>query len=581
MLLENVLRTGKSSQTAARDPFIECDLTSESRKCMFIKTDRNTVHVVWILVAISNSVAYASSSGLPSDDSSPHNRGGDGAASSLSSLPFVQRLPFRGGSNSRVWNQTRIEELDSPYRSNSRGGLFSLAAEHTRMVPAPAVRSKTTYHSFNTDSINRLATATLVGYGLQRTARALFVRAAGVLAAGLNRTDSSSSAVSTQARKQQQKAGGGGEGKRPFEPDDESFEAGFSIIQRVHRLQKMISSRGSLGFANNPTPSPSPSSSSPSPYGHRSSSSSSSDAPKLVRPPSEYMFMHVPEALMHPEGWNNVKHAQCTTPGGGGTSNAPPPTIPHHHHHQQNQLFDPSRPLLQGGGGGQGHAASSSAVGGGKEEADSKSKEELVAELKRVAEKFVEGLPAPPKQAIREAIAKALERSPDMPKEQIQVELRLAVDRLKTADKMRHLRQSAWIHSERVIRDGYAMAAAQEGAAAKVNGGPMPPPLRLVPRTLREKFASHMVSLLHPYVDLSIQADMSMERRVEWLPDLLVWMLHNAVVTPLLWAKIGVMTLKRRIMMVVFGSAVLVLPSIPFPLSFVFIRFLLGLFGVG
>ncbi|GAB5370515.1 hypothetical protein AAMO2058_001499800 [Amorphochlora amoebiformis] len=313
----------------------------------------------------------------------------------------------------------------------------------------------------------------------------------------------------------------------PSDPDNESFEEGLRAMARG--LKKMIQEGSGLGFA--PAPSPT-----------RPNTRAAAPSVRLLRPPTESLYMHVPESFMYPGAWNSSIRSA-------GPPAKPPP------------------------GFGPGESATSLLIDSAGQE--KKSKEELMEELRRVAKKFLEGLNGQAKQAMKDAIDRGLDSIKDLPKEKIIQELRMAVARLRDANRFRQLRQSAWIHGERVIREGQALMA---GEGTSVGAMRIP---RLVPRTLREHFAAHIVSLLHPHMPLEMKSDQLVEARSLWLPTPVVWFLFHFVVNPLLLLKITLITAKRRFIIAVFGTVVMLLPSLPIHVSILLIRFLLNLFGQG
>jgi len=274
----------------------------------------------------------------------------------------------------------------------------------------------------------------------------------------------------------------------------------------------------------------------------------------MLRPPFQPMFFHVPPEVMKPKAWEPGAPNIFKNLLGG---------------RRVDETGHVVGPIL---------SAFANVLG------PEKTKEELIAELRKVTMQFVEGLSGAPKQTFIGAIDRALDKIKELSIDEIRHELRMVLERVRTAESIRHLQQNAWIHGENIIREGQALQASSTPADPNA-----PRPLipvqqafpRLVPRTLREKFASNMVLLLHPYVPLAMQSDLLVEQKSAWIPSPLIWMLLHAVVNPLLLLKIGYINVKRRAIMVMFGAVVMLLPTIPFPFSLVLIKFLLQLFGQG
>eukprot|EP00468_Gymnochlora_sp_CCMP2014_P013559 CAMPEP_0167747572 /NCGR_PEP_ID=MMETSP0110_2-20121227/4359_1 /TAXON_ID=629695 /ORGANISM="Gymnochlora sp., Strain CCMP2014" /LENGTH=282 /DNA_ID=CAMNT_0007632495 /DNA_START=127 /DNA_END=972 /DNA_ORIENTATION=+ len=197
----------------------------------------------------------------------------------------------------------------------------------------------------------------------------------------------------------------------------------------------------------------------------------------LLKPPTEQLFIHIREPLTSPNAWNVTG--------------------------------DPLRLLFSSNK----NSESGQAINVGPE----KSKEELLAELRKLANRLLEDLSGPEKQTMKQALDKGLDHIKGLSKDQILRELKVVNDRLKDVNKFRLLRLSAWIHMERIIREGQALTA-----DSPENAGPIRIP-RLAPRTIREQFASTIVSLLHPYMDLDIKSDLLVERRSAWIPTPMVW----------------------------------------------------------
>jgi len=304
---------------------------------------------------------------------------------------------------------------------------------------------------------------------------------------------------------------------------------------------------------------------------------------KLLKPSqTEVIFVAVPPNYMNPSAWRNMS-SDALRRGANSASNMMVPLSDAHSHETM----------------GMGVSMGGMAFSGDAKQTGTPlndwTEEELVAELRRIAEKFTEGLPGSPRQAIRVAVDKALDRMKGLPKDKFMMELRMALTRLRGANAFRSLKQSAWLHSERIIREGQMLSAElssgpgmnnwrQNSGTAAVGGGTagkLPPLPRITPRTLRERFASNVVSLLHPWLPLEMRSDLEVQRRSSWIPQPCLWLLLRGLVIPLLWVKIGFILLKRRMIMMIFGSAVMLLPSLPLPLAIVFVRFLFDLFGMG
>jgi len=272
----------------------------------------------------------------------------------------------------------------------------------------------------------------------------------------------------------------------------------------------------------------------------------------MLRPPFQPMYFHVPPDVMKPKAWQ--------------------PGAP-----------DTFKALLGGRRIDEtGHVVGPMANAFNNVLGPEKTKEELIAELRKVTMQFVEGLSGAPKQTFIGAIDRALDKIKELSIDEIRHELRMVLERVRAAESIRHLQQNAWIHGENLIREGQALQAETSDPNAPRPLMPMQQAFpRLVPRTLREKFASNMVMLLHPYLPLAMQSDLLVEQKSAWLPSPLIWMLLHGVVNPLLLLKIGYINVKRRAIMVMFGAVVMLLPTIPFPFSLVLIKVLLQLFGQG
>eukprot|EP00471_Norrisiella_sphaerica_P001840 CAMPEP_0184490890 /NCGR_PEP_ID=MMETSP0113_2-20130426/19146_1 /TAXON_ID=91329 /ORGANISM="Norrisiella sphaerica, Strain BC52" /LENGTH=375 /DNA_ID=CAMNT_0026875015 /DNA_START=657 /DNA_END=1784 /DNA_ORIENTATION=- len=375
-----------------------------------------------------------------------------------------------------------------------------------------------------------MATAALLGVGLHQTARAIFFRAKSALAHGLNRSESAlypkkSSSSSSQP-------------DHPFEPDDESFESGLSFMKRIRQFQRLMSKSTGLGFSSNSPTSASISNPTPS----KQAPPSPNLLAQMPRPPFASLIIHVKEPLMHPQAWGFLNRTIGLQ--------APP-----NHPSEADSEFDKFSKYIN----------------------SKTDREELLIELRKITDQFLEAIDPTDKPNIRELIENTLQRIKAMPIAQIKQEVQSAHKRLRMSERGQYLRHCRLIHCEKVLREGYALSAGADGT-----GHEQPPmPLRIVPRTNREKLATLIMNLLYPYVTVGLQSDIAMVRRVSWLPDALVWVLLHGVVSPLYSAKIGFYVLKRRLIMMVFGFVVLLLPALPIPFAVLLVKFLLTLFGVG
>lgn len=347
---------------------------------------------------------------------------------------------------------------------------------------------RTHLHRLNTNHIDRLVGSAVIGLGLHTGARSLLLRRSGAHAAGNS--------------------------SRREDPLGRIFSQGAARLFAEDGL-------------NYPTPAP---------------------VPPPPRTPPMSVYIHVPQAMMKPEAWENVQAS-------GNTIMIPPEKI--------GVPRPPSGPpplLLPPSAKGLDYEAPAPKFSQGFDVSKGCSKKELLQEMSKAAAALIKTMPEDQKSVAKATMDKLLQRLDGMPKDQFLAELR----NVGMNYKMRALQKDAAIHEDMQIREETAQSAP---------GG------RLAPRTMHEVLAHMLTYLIHPLVPLTRESDERLQRATKWISEPFLSFLTTWVVRPLLTSKLVSLGYYHKLRGFVFWVILRLAIMLPPPIAIVIIKFVTELFG--